>query len=122
MGKKPVPGYQSVWNSFNNKIASYKFLTNQTMGAAKFGRPTPASLNTFAKWIEKGALVHKVTAAQLKRWSHSTQSFKTVASAKSAMCQKFGKGPIKAVICNRTGGFLVATASTWKGKSFKLPR
>ncbi len=121
MGKKPVSGYQSVWNCFNNKISSYKFLTAQTMGPAKHGRPTAASLNTFAKWIEKGAIVHKVTPTQLKRWSNTSQQFKTVSSAKTAMCKKFGKGPIKAVICNKTGGFLVATAPAWRGKSFKFP-
>ena len=118
---RPAPGYTSVYNNFNNKISSYKFLTAQTTGTAKSQRPTAASLNSFGKWIEKGAIVHRVSGTQLRKWSHTTQQFKTTASAKNCIQNRFGKGPIKAVIPNKTGGFLVATAPVWKGKSFKFP-
>lgn len=92
------------------------------MGPARKSRPSPASLNSFSKWIEKGAVVQKVSATQLRKWSSSKQAFKSTASAKSCMEHRFGKGAIKAVIPNKTGGFLVATASTWKGKSFHFPK
>jgi hypothetical protein len=118
---RPAPGYQTIWNNFNNKVSSYKFLTAQASGPAKASRPTPAALNTFGKWIEKGYMVQKVTNAQLKRWANTSKNYTTATSAKMAIQKRFGKTPIKAVICNKTGGFLVATSPMHKGKTFKFP-
>ena len=49
--KFPVPGYKNVWSSFGQKIESYKTLFAQTKGAAKFHRPTPTTLNSFANGV-----------------------------------------------------------------------
>ncbi len=119
--KKPVQGYQTFCNNVNNKIASYRCLTAQATGPARYTRPSPATLSTFSKWIEKGAIIHKVSATQVKRWSKTSQACTSAASAKTVMSHRFGKSTIKAVTSSKTGGFLVATTPVWKGKSFKFP-
>ncbi|MEE9294865.1 MAG: hypothetical protein V3W34_07900 [Phycisphaerae bacterium] len=121
-GKRFVSGYQTVCNSFNKKIASYKCLTTQATGPAKCARPTPATLNSFGKWIEKGAIIQKVSSAQVKRWASTNRTFKSATSAKTVLQQRFGKGCIKAVACDKAGGFLVATPAIWKGRAFSFPR
>ncbi|MEK6676387.1 MAG: hypothetical protein AABZ47_12125 [Planctomycetota bacterium] len=114
-------------NAFQGKINSYKTLYNQAQGAARVGHPTPAQLNTFARWIDKGAIVHTVSNLQLSRWAHSTRyTFNarsaSVASCKNILTAKFGKSPIKAVAKAKNGGFLVATAATKQGRPFNLAR
>ncbi len=121
-GTKTATGYASVFKSFSSKIASYKCLSAQTVGSAKCTRPSPAMLNSFSKWIDKGATVHKVSAAQVKRWSKTNRCFKSAASAKSVMQTCFGRSTIKAVTCDKSGGFLVATPCVCKGKVFKFPQ
>ncbi len=120
--KCPVPGYKNVWSSFGQKIESYKTLFAQTTGAAKFHRPTPTTLNSFAKWVDKGAVVHKISPTQIKRWSKVNKTFTSPASAKIVLQKCFGKGVIKAVTGEKSGAFLVATAPIWKGKKFSFPR
>jgi hypothetical protein len=120
--KKTAPGYSSVCNSFNQRIQSYKTLCAQTCGAAKVSRPTPAALNTMAKWVEKGAVIQKVSSAQIKRWTNANSTFKSAATAKSALSRKFGKSTIKAVTRDKSGAFLVACACSTRGKCFSFPR
>ncbi len=117
-----APGYRNVFTTFGNKINGYRMLTTQMTGPASFKRPTAATLNSFAKWIEKGAIVNKITSAQICRWTHTNKKFSTAASVKSALGGKWGKTMIKAVVCDKAGNFLVATNPTFKGKSFKFPR
>jgi len=54
-GKQTAPGYKNICDSFTKKIASYKTLCGQAVGPAKVSRPSPATLNSFSKLIEKGA-------------------------------------------------------------------
>ena len=116
-------GYAGIWNTLNCKIASYKTLCAQTTGTAKCSRPTQATLNSFSKWIEKGAVIHKVSPTQVRRWSKTTNQFKTSSSAKTALASCFGKSTIKAVACDKSGSFMVACSPTWKGgKKFNFPR
>ncbi len=121
-GMNCAPGYKNVFNTFGNKINGYKMLTTQMTGPASFKRPTAATLNTFAKWIDKGAIVNKVTSAQICKWTNTSKKFASAATAKNALCGKWGKTTIKAVVCDKAGNFLVATNPTFKGKSFKFPR
>jgi hypothetical protein len=97
-------------------------LWDQTHGTCKGNRPTPGTLKNFANWVNKGANVWKVTNTQIKKWCNTNQNFKTCASAKTALCNKFGKTTIKGLTYNKTGGWLVVTAPTFKGKPFRFPR
>ena len=117
-----APGYKSVCEGFTRKIASYKTLCGQAMGAAKATRPSPTTLNSFAKWIEKGAVIRKVTGTQVKRWAKATRQVKSAASAKTMLCKRFGKSVIKAVTMEKSGAFLVACSPTVKGRVFNFPR
>ena len=65
------PGYKGCNTTFANKIQSFKTLMGQTKGPAKGGRPSPSTLNSFANWINKGAIVQTCTPAQLSRWAKS---------------------------------------------------
>ena len=124
-GTRVVSGYQSVCNGFDKKIASYRCLASQAKGPARCPRPSPATLNSFSRWIEKGAVIQKVSPTQIKRWAGSastTRTFKSATSAKTVLQKRFGRGCIKAVTCDKSGGFLVATPVTWKGRSFSFPR
>ncbi len=114
-------GYNQVCCTFENRFKYYRMLWEQTRGTCKGDRPSPATLKTFANWINKGANIYKVTNAQINKWCHTQQTFKTCTSAKTALCNKFGKATIKAIAPCKTGGFLVATAPTWHGKPFKFP-
>ena len=117
-----VPGYASIWSALNCKIASYKTLCAQTTGPAKFSRPTLATLNSFSKWVEKGAVIHKVSPTQVRRWSKSSSHYTSASSAKNALTHRFGKSTIKAVTRDKSGSFLVACSPTWKGgKKFSFP-
>lgn len=120
-----APGYSNVFQNFQTKMNSYRTLANQTRGTSKGSRPSPATLKSFGTWIEKGANIQTVTTAQLKRWCGKTNSYKwnwtSPTSTKSFLWSKFGKGCIKAVAKGKTGSFIVATASNWKGKNFNFP-
>lgn len=120
--------YRNCVNTFQNKINSFRTLCNQTKGTAgRFGKPAPATLNTFANWINKGAVVQTCSCAQLARWAKSCDiNFNTKnptpAACKKVLTKKFGKPAIKAVARTKTGGFMVATSATRNGKSFCFPR
>ena len=128
VGTAVPSGYKNVSCSFENKINSYRTLHAQTKGAAKFGRPTPAILNSFANWINKGAIVQTVSCAQIARWGKTmnTKHFNaremTTNSCKTILCKKFGKTAIKAVARTKSGSFMVATAPKVKGRTFSFPR
>ena len=123
----PSPAYKRVSNSFQNKISSYRALINQTKGPAKYARPTPTVLNSFAGWINKGALIQTVSCAQVTRWAKSSNKTFSSRSPSPTACKtilwaKFGKSTIKAVARTKSGSFMVATSPTWKGRSFNFPR
>jgi len=126
-GSGAIPrGYKNVNQSFEGKINSFKTLCTQTCGTAKYDRPTTAVLNSFAKWINKGAVVQTVTCAQLSKWAQvNNKTFNTrnptTAACKNVLTAKFGKTPIKACARMKTGAFMVATSPTVKGKNFKFP-
>jgi len=113
--------YQTVRNSFSNKVKSYRTLITQTTGGTGKYRPTPTQLNSFSKWIDKGAIVHNVTSTQLNRWAKSQKNW-TVTSAKNYLYQRYGKNYIKAVTWNKTGGFLVATSPMRYNKPIKFTK
>lgn len=120
-------GYKSCQTTFANKVQSFKMLMNQTTGPAKCGRPSPTTLNSFANWINKGAVVQTCTKAQVSRWAKSkNKSFNTrtasPATCKNVLAAKFGKSTIKAVASTKTGSFMVVTAPTLKGKQFCFPK
>lgn len=120
-------GYKGCSTSFAGKIQSYKTLFTQTTGQAKFTRPTPTTLNTFANWVNKGAIVQTVTTAQVARWAKTTsKTFSsrsaTPTSCKNVLCAKFGKTTIKAVCRNKSGSFMVATSPTISGRTFCFPK
>jgi hypothetical protein len=126
--KGGVGGYKSVNTTCQNKISSYRTLMGVTKGTSgKFPRPTPSTLNTFANWINKGAVVQMVSPSQVARWAKATShNFNpqnpTPTACKNVLCKKFGKSTIKAVCRTATGKFLVATAPTYKGRAFSFPR
>ena len=121
------PKYKGCCNSFARKIQSFQTLVAQTKGAAKFSRPSPTQLNSFANWINKGAVVQTVSAAQVARWAKAThKNFDTKSpsptSCKTVLCAKFGKNTIKAVCRTKTGSFMVATSPTVSGRTFNFPK
>jgi len=121
------PQYKQVNKAFANKIDSFKTLFNQTRGAATKNRPTTAILNTFANWVNKGAVVQTVSCAQIAKWARANnQNFSaqnpTPTACKTVLARTFGKTTIKACARTKTGGFMVATSPTWKGKTFCFPK
>lgn len=126
-GAKVAPAYKSVTTSFNNKIASYRTLMSQCKGPAKWQRPTPATLNSFANWINKGAIVQTVSGAQVSKWAKSANKTFNNRTASPTTCKnvlqkKFGKTTIKAVCRTKNGGFMVVTSPTRNGKPFCFPK
>ncbi len=113
--------YTTLRNYWQQKINSYRTLYTQTQGTSGAGRPSPATLKTFGHWIDKGAVIHKVSAAQINRWSPTNRKCTTITTAKNTLWHKFGKTPIKAVCKSKGGSYLVATTPMYKGKYFKFP-
>jgi hypothetical protein len=107
--------YTSIRSQFQNKMNFYKTLCAQTTSGAAKNRPTPAQLNSISKWIDKGAVLKSVTNTQLNRWAGTNRNW-TPNAAKSTLASKWGKSCVKAVAYNKSGGFIVATTSTQKGK------
>jgi len=120
--------YTKVCNTFQNKIASFKTLCTQAKATTgRYTRPKPATLNSFANWINKGAIIQTVTCAQIARWAKTANvNFNTQmaspTSCKTVLCKKFGKSNIKAVCRTSSGNFMVATSPTCKGRGFTFPR
>ena len=119
--------YKSCCTTFEKKISSYKTLCDQTRGPAGAGRPTPTTLNSFANWINKGAIVQTVSKAQVSRWARTTnKSFNpynpSPTACKNVLAAKFGRSTIKAVAKTKSGSFMVATTPTINGRSFCFPR
>ena len=119
--------YKSCCNTFEQKISSYKTLCDQTRGPAGAGRPTPTTLNSFANWINKGAVVQTVSKAQVSRWARTTnKTFNpynpSPTACKTVLAAKFGRSTIKAVAKTKSGSFIVATTPTVNGRSFCFPR
>ncbi len=126
-GAPTPPGYKSCQTAFADKIQSYKMLWNQTKGAASYGRPTTSTLNTFANWINKGAVVQTCTTAQVSRWAKTASKSFNSRTASTNTCKnilgsKFGRSTIKAVARTKSGSFMVATTPTCKGKRFCFPK
>lgn len=121
-GTSCAQGYGNINSTFENKVKSFRMLCDQTRGPATATRPSPANLKTFANWVNKGANICKVSNAQINKWCNTKQSFKGITGAKNVLCKKFGKSTIKAVAPCKSGGFIVATAATVRGKSFNFPK
>ena len=128
-GGSIASGYKGCNTTFANKVNSFKTLVSQTQGSTsnKWGRPTPTTLNTFANWINKGAIIQTVSPIQVAKWAKSknktfTTTTGTPTSCKNVLCAKFGKSAIKAVCRTKTGAFMVATAPTVSGKTFCFPK
>ena len=121
------PKYKGIYDTFTWKINSFKTLYNQTRGPAKYTRPTPATLNTFASWINKGNIIQICTPNQVAKWARTTKmNFNTrtgsPTTCKNVLYKKFGKSAIKAVARTKTGSYMVVTPPTWKGKPFYFPK
>ena len=122
-----APGYATWYRNFEQKLNSYRTLYNQTRGPAKYTRPTPATLNTFASWINKGNIIQICTPNQVAKWARTTKmNFNTrtgsPTTCKNVLYKKFGKSAIKAVARTKTGSYMVVTTPTWKGKPFCFPK
>lgn len=120
--KSGSTNYRTVCANFNRKIESYRTLCTQATGPASRHRPTPAALNSLGKWIDKGAIICRVSSSKMQRWNHGNGQIRSSASAKSVLISRFGRGAIKAVTLDKSGSFLVACAPMWKGKSLNLSR
>ncbi len=119
--------YRTCCTTFEKKISSYKTLCDQTRGPAGANRPTPTTLNSFANWINKGAVVQTVSKAQVSRWARTTnKNFNprnpSPTACKNVLAAKFGRATIKAVACSKSGSFIVATNPTVNGRSFCFPK
>jgi hypothetical protein len=119
--------YRTCCNNFEQKIASYKTLCAQTHGTGSWGKPSPTTLNSFANWINKGAIVQTCTPSQISRWARSTnKNFNprnpSPTACKSILTAKFGRSCIKAVCITKNGQCMVATSPVVNGRSFCFPR
>lgn len=119
--------YRTVSNAFAKKIDGYKMLYAQTQSGGKFGRPSPSTLNSFANWIGKGAVLQLVSPTQVARWARAqgrrfNMQNPSTATCKTVLWSKFSKSLIKAVCLTKNGQFLVATSPTWNGRAFSFPR
>ena len=126
-GSSGTSAYKSCCTTFEKKISSYKTLCDQTRGPAGAGRPTPTTLNSFANWINKGAIVQTVSKAQVSRWARAThKNFNphnpSPTACKNVLAAKFGRSAIKAVAKTKSGSFMVATTPTINGRSFCFPQ
>ena len=115
-----APGYKQISNTMAAKMRSFRTLYQHTKGLPNQPRPSTANFKTFTNWVNKGANVWYITNRQVNNWCYTDQKYKTGTSVKNALCKRFGKSTIKAVSCSKNG-FLVATAPTWKGKTFEFP-
>ncbi len=116
-GKKIT--YPYLRNQLQNKVSAYKTLMSQTTGSSKYPRPTPTQINSFCKYVDKGASLHYVSKTQLNRWAGQSRNW-TTSSCKTVLCNRYGKNAIKAVAPNKTGGWIVATMPTFKSKTFNF--
>jgi len=119
--------YKSCCNKFEQKIQSYKTLCAQAQGTSgSYNRPTPGTLNTFANWINKGAIVQTCSPQQVARWARAAnKNFNpknpTPTACKTVLAKKFGRTTIKAVARCANGSFMVATTPTVNGRTFHFP-
>lgn len=121
---KVASGYKNCCNDFQYKWSSFKTLWNQTQGTAKCTRPSPATLNTFSNWINKGAVVHTVRPTQINKWAKAFKgnyNCTTVSGCRSFLNAKYSKSCIKAVCKDKNGAWMIATTPTYQGKSFCFP-
>ena len=119
--------YSTVRSNCQQKIEAFgTIITNAAPSSAKSGA-TATQLNSFSKWIDKGAIVQTCTKAQVSRWAKSknknwNSSTASPTSCRNVLSAKFGKSTIKAVCCTKSGSYMVATAPTCKGKNFCFPK
>lgn len=117
--------YKTVCNNLERKIDSYRTLFQHAQGA-RGNCPTPATINSFCNWVNKGAIVQTCTPAQVWRWSRSTNysfnpSNPSPMTCKKVLAAKFGRTCIKAVAKTKGGQFMVATTPTVNGRTFNFP-
>ena len=111
--------YTSVRTNCQKKIEAFRTIINNAAPSSAKSGATATQLNSFSKWIDKGAIVQNVSNTQLNRWAGKTRKW-TVGAAKTTLSGKFGKSAIKAVAPSKTGGFIVATSAIVKGRSFSF--
>ncbi len=127
IGSSTPAGYKGCCSNFHTKIQSFKTLIGQTTGAARFTRPSPTILNSFANWVNKGNIIQICSKAQVSRWAKTCRkNFNTrnatPTTCKNVLAAKFGKTTIKAVARTKTGSFMVVTSPTLKGRTFAFPK
>lgn len=126
-GSTPTGAYKNCCNTFERKIQSYKTLCAQAQSTSgSYNRPTPGTLNTFANWINKGAVIQTCSPAQVARWARTTnKNFNprnpSPTACKSVLTSKFGRSAIKAVARCANGSFMVVTTPTVNGRNFCFP-
>ena len=121
------PAWKTCASTLEWKLNSYRTLYNQTKGPARYTRPSPTTINSFANWVGKGGIIHTVTPAQVARWAKTTRKTfntrtPTPTACKSVLWAKFGKNTIKAVARTKTGSFMVVTPQVINGKNFWFPK
>lgn len=125
-GTMNATAYRTCCNTFEQRIQSYKTLCAQTHGSGTYGCPSPTTLNSFANWINKGAIVQTVSPQQVARWARTAnKNFNpnnpSPTVCKTVLWKKFGKTTIKAVARCKNGTFMVATTPTVNGRTFCFP-
>lgn len=114
--------FTTIRNQIENKINAFQQLYATTQSPNTKWSPSPAQITKFCNLVNKGANVYKVTGRQIARWSKNYNSVTTPTTAMKALKNRFGTA-VKGVTFGPTNGnFLVATASTIKGKPFKFPK
>lgn len=114
--------FTTIRSQIENKINAYQHLYATTKSPNTKWSPSPAQITKFCNLVNKGANVYKVTGRQIAKWSKTYNNVTSPATAMKALKNRFGAA-VKGVTFGPTSGnFLVATASTHKGKPFKFPK
>ena len=130
-GSKPNPtsarknptsnyNYTMVRSNLQNKINAYRYLFDQCKTTGPY-KPSPAVINKFANWVNKGAMLHKVSGASIAKWCKDHKPTYTMSWATKGLKSKYGVA-IKGLYPTGNGKwYMVATNPTFKGKPFRFP-
>lgn len=112
--------YGLVRTNLQNKINAYRYLYAQCQVTGP-NKPSPVVINKFANLVNKGAMLHKVSAAAIARWYKDMKPTYTTSWATKGLKWKYGAA-IKAVWPTGNGRtYMVATNPTHKGRPFRFP-
>jgi hypothetical protein len=114
--------FTTIRNELECKINALQCLYATTKSPNARWSPSPAQISKFANLVNKGANIHKVTGRQIAKWSKSYSNVTTPTTAMKALKYRFGAAVKGVTFGPSSGNFLVATASTIKGKPFKFPK